>query len=405
MFANLFKPANLWSAAKRGNVKAIGELVAAGHDVNAGKRSFVHESDTPLQTAVRYRQREAIKTLVKLGANIEGKNNECETALSMAVTELDNPDVAELLLDLGAKINAARTDLAKTPLDLAVSDGEIEMVKMLLSRGARPNVGRGEKRTDPVNACAHHGNIEILRLLLNAGAEVNALHFGNRALCTAAIFGKEEFVRTLLEAGADPNLPGESGTTPLMAAVAGGKSGIVKMLVIAGAKLDAVRFSGGAETALDFAEWGKRKRQRPIAEYLRSIGAKRASELPASETTPPPEDESETLWQLRDDSDLTAKLEPWPARAGSAKLKVEISPNGHDPTMPFAGTLEYRQASSEENSEPWQLMKRGRKDEDNNVKFSEDVILAKGRTFIQFKVQPKWDKEPTILTDWKIKVA
>jgi ankyrin repeat protein len=405
MFANLFKPTDLWLAAKKDNVKAIEELVAAGHDVNARKIGFVREGYTPLHIAVIHNRKEAIRTLVKLGADVNGKNKEHETPLSIAVTELESPDIAEMLLDLGAKINAKRSDLAMTPLDMAASDGKAKMVKMLLDRGASPNVGTGEKRSDPIRACSHDGNVEILRLLLKAGADPNALHYGGRAVCTAAVFGHEEFVKVLLEAGADPNIPEESGTTPLISAVAGGKIEIVKLVVAAGAKLDAVRFSDKAETALDFSEWKNQKKTKLIADYLRGIGAKRASELPASETTPPSEDENETFWQLADDSVLTVRLEPWPLKAGAAKLKAEISTNGHDPNLPFSGTLEYRLASLEESSEPWTSMKRGWKDEDNNVKFSEDVTLSKGAVFLQFKVHPKWEKEPSVPAAWKIEVV
>ena len=49
-------------------------------------------------------------------------------------------------------------------------------------------------------------------------------------------------------------------------------------------------------------------------------------------------------------------------------------------------------------------MKRGRKDEENTVHFSDSVTLTTGTVFVQFKVHPKWDSEPTILKDWKIQV-
>jgi len=403
VFGSLFKPKDLWSAARSGNTKAIEELVASGHDVNANKRGFVREGYTPLHIAVLHKQKEAIKTLVKLGANANAKNKDGETPLWTAVTELKNPNIVELLLDLGAKIDSRRSDLGMTALDWAAFDGKLEMVKSLLNRGANPNAGRGSTHSAPIQQCAHSGNVDILRLLLKSGADVNALHFGSHALGTAAVFGHEEFVRMLLEAGADTNQPEESGTTPLMCAVAGRNFEIVRMIVEAGANLNAVRFDAKPKTALDLAE--EDKKAKAIAEYLRSVGAKRASELPASETTPPPEKENSTFWQLKDDSVLEVTLEPWPPKLGPAKLKVEISPNGHDPNLPFSGTLDYRLASWEDNSEPWKPMKRGRKDEENNVRYSDSVTLAKGTIYVQFRVHPEWEKDSTVLKDWKIEVA
>lgn len=403
MFAGLFKPKDLWAAAKSGNVKVIEELAAIGHDLNAKKTGFVREGFTPVHIAVLYEQAEAIKALVKLGANINSKNKDGETPLWLAVSELKHPAMGKLLLELGAKKDARNSDLRMTPLDWAAFDGKVEMVRMLLDHGVNPNAGRGLSRSAPIQQCANSGNVEILEMLLKAGADVNAIHAGSLALGTAATFGHLQFVKMLLEAGANPNLPDESGTTPLMCGVAGRNIGVVKLLVEAGAKLNAVRFRGNAETALDFAE--DNKATKPIADYLRGLGAKRASELPASETTPPPEEETEISWQLRDDSTLEARVEPWPPKSGPATLKVEISPNGHDSSISFAGKLEYRVAGTEDNAEPWKPMKRGRKDEDNNVCFSDAVTLAKGTVFIQFRVHPEWENEATVLKDWKIEVS
>jgi ankyrin repeat protein len=402
MFGNIFKPKDLWSAAKSGNTKDIEELVASGCDVNAKKVGFVREGWTPLHLAVLFEQKEAIETLVKLGADVNAKNKEAETPLWIAISELKKPDIAELLLDLGAKINTRRGDLGITPLDWAAFDGKVEMVKVLLRRGANPNAGKGKTRSAPIQQCANNGNVDILKALLEAGADVNATHAGDSALGSAAINGHEKFVEILLKAGANVNRADDSGTTPLISAVAGRKLAIVKMLVVAGANLNAVRFGGRVETALDFAEDGKR--DLAIAEYLRSVGAKRASELPASETTRPEPAEEGTFWQLKDDSVLEAAFDPWPPKSGQAKLKVELSPNGHDPSISFIGTLDYRVAASEENTEPWKQMKRGRKDEENSVHFSDSVTLMAGTVFVQFKVHPKWDTEPTILEDWKIQV-
>ena len=402
MFGNLFKSKNLWSAAKSGNTKAIEELIAAGHDVNGKKIGFVREGYTPLHIAVLHEQKEAIRTLARLGADVNARNKEGATPLWMAVSELKRPDIAELLLDLGAKIDSRNRDLGMTALDWAAFDGKLEVVKALLNRGANPNAGRGTTRSAPIQQCANNGSVEILKLLLKSGADVNAMFAGGNALCAAATFGHEEFVKVLLEAGANPNQPREEGTTPLMCAVAGGNVEIVKKIVEAGVNLNALRFSGSPETAVDFAE---ESRKTKIAEYLRGKGAKSASELPASETTPPPGETPGADWQLNDDSILEATFDPWPPKPGPAKLKVEISPNGHDPTISFSGSLEYRLAASADNSESWKQMKRERKDEENNVRFSDTVTLSRGTLHVQFRVQPEWEKNPTVLKDWKIEVA
>src|SRR5688572_3513060 len=213
IFEALFKPKDLWSAARRGNTKAIEELVASGQDVNAKKTGFVKEGYPPLHIAVLYEQKEAIKVLVRLGADVNSRNKDQETPLWIAVN-LKEPDILELLLDLGAGIDARPTGM--TVLDWAAFDGKSEMVRVLLARGA----------------------------------DINTPHCGGYALGSAAIGGHADFVRVLLQAGADPNQAEDSGTTPLFCAVAGRKLQVVKLIVEAGAKLNAVRFHGNAETAL-----------------------------------------------------------------------------------------------------------------------------------------------------------
>jgi ankyrin repeat protein len=397
----LFKPRDLWSAAKRGDVKGIEQLVANGHDLNARKTGFFNEGFTPLHLAVLHQQKEAIRALVKLGADIEAKNNEGERPLWAAVSKPTDPDIVELLLDLGAKVNSRKRDLSMTALDWASFDGNLKMVLVLLKRGANPNAGSGKNRSAPIQQCAHNGSVEILNALLKAGADVNAVDADWTALGTAAISGHTEFVQMLLNAGANPNQADVSGTTPLFCAVAGKELVIVRMLAEAGGNLNAVRFRGNAETPLDFTDLSDKK-GRAIAEYFRSVGAKRAVELPEAETTPPPERKSGTFWQLQDDSVVEVTLEPWPPRPGLAKIKVEVSPNGHDPSLPFTGILDYRLSFADDSTGSWTAMKRGRRDAENCVHFSASTELAKGTMFIQFKIQPEWEKSPTILKDWKI---
>ena len=71
--------------------------------MNAKKIGFVREGYTPLHIAVLHERKEAIKTLVKLCADVNAKNKDGETPLWIAVSELKHPDTVELLLDLGAK--------------------------------------------------------------------------------------------------------------------------------------------------------------------------------------------------------------------------------------------------------------------------------------------------------------
>ena len=76
-------------------------------------------------------------------------------------------------------------------------------------------------------------------------------------LHAAAIRGDTNAVRTLLEAGADPNAPGGQGGTPLHAALEKGHRQVARILIAAGSALDAENNAGvsAREIAKALALW------------------------------------------------------------------------------------------------------------------------------------------------------
>ncbi|CAM9187272.1 unnamed protein product, partial [Choristocarpus tenellus] len=81
--------------------------------------------------------------------------------------------------------------------------------------------------------------------LLNAITNEPRTHMvGTNALLMATSIGLEQEVHSLLAAGADPNIHGSDGRTPLMYALVQGMDGVVQALVGAGADVDAVDCMG-----------------------------------------------------------------------------------------------------------------------------------------------------------------
>ena len=187
-------------------------------------------------------------------------------------------DVAGLLLDAGAEIDARNCD-GRTPLHDAIESGSVAVVDLLLDRGAEldvcsaailghldrlkelldadPALARDRSTgLEPICWAAYGNQAETARELLARGAAPD-----QGELFCAASCGHAEVADVLLAHGADPNATeGESRSTPLHVAVAMrftcDSSAFVRLLVEAGAEVNARNASGQTplQLALEGAE-------------------------------------------------------------------------------------------------------------------------------------------------------
>ncbi len=115
----------------------------------------------------------------------------------------------------------ARGELNITPLMLAASLGNLEMVRALIEVGADVKATDERDRT-PLFYAAYNSDLdrgypEVVKALIDAGAEVEAqIFYGVRALMVAAGSGEAGVVAVLLKAGADPKARNDGGRTALM---------------------------------------------------------------------------------------------------------------------------------------------------------------------------------------------
>ena len=176
-------------------------LLAAGLMV-CGHATAVRAADRlPIVDAARNADANALRALLKQGADVNAASADGTTALHWA-SYRDNVEIVDLLIRAGAKVDAAN-DLGATPLWNASMNGSAAMVRRLLEAGAHPNLALLLGET-PLMIAARSGNAGVVTQLIDKGANVNARGpRGQTALMWAVSEQHPEVVKVLLARGAD----------------------------------------------------------------------------------------------------------------------------------------------------------------------------------------------------------
>jgi ankyrin repeat protein len=115
-----------------------------------------------------------------------------------------------------------------------------------------------------LTAAVEKEDTAAIRKMIASFQNVNQRDLPSRqtALAIAAVGGRVQSLRTLLELGADPNLSDNIGMTPLMYAVEVGNEGAVSALVHAGANVAAVNDAG--KSAMSLARERNQEKMLPL---------------------------------------------------------------------------------------------------------------------------------------------
>ncbi|WP_066218722.1 ankyrin repeat domain-containing protein [Formosa haliotis] len=146
--------------------------------------------------------------------------------------------------------NAKNFDIAA--LLEAAQNGNLEAISYALGQGFDPNTSGEENRTTLMLA-AFNGHTSVVKALLDSGATVDLRDTTDR---TALMYGCTgpfaSTVKLLVESGAQVNLKdNHEQWTPIMFAAGEGQIEVMKILLDAGADVNAVDVDG--ESSYDFA--------------------------------------------------------------------------------------------------------------------------------------------------------
>ena len=250
--------------------------------------------NTPLRLAFKSNALEAEKVLLQWAEErsleTEALEGDKSRIVSVEVTEVTkaNEDLEKALLSKspqkaknifqavrdGATDLTAADEKGHTALHWAVSKNEMDIIKIILDRGGDVNAQTHQHNETPLHYAAQKDFAKVAAELIARGAllEDQQVH-GNTPLMEAAGKGAVEVIRVLIDAGANVNAKGsETHYTALHRAAETDQSEVAKLLIQAGADVNAKSSEEyDSQTTLDIA---KEFESLEVSHLLKQAGAK-----------------------------------------------------------------------------------------------------------------------------------
>jgi len=191
----------LTSAIEGRNHKIIEQVLDKGVPPDSAEMHLLRE-------AVLNHDTESLLLLLLFGADPNRPDTDGVTPLYSAV-HVAYPEGAKALLKYGADPNLTAGPHGETPLDLAIEQRNTILTHLLLIYGGDPNHLMPNGNAPLIQAIDESAPKRLVDLLLAYDADTNVKDdHGRTALCEAVLSNRADIITSLLDRGADPNLPG-----------------------------------------------------------------------------------------------------------------------------------------------------------------------------------------------------
>jgi ankyrin repeat protein len=215
----------MWAVSQRQSA-VIEALLQGGADVQAGSKTGF----TPLMFAAQTGDAESTGILLRAGARPNDVQPKTGLTSLMIASAMAHAKAVDVLLDNGAKPDLVDTNgysaLHRVVRDSdygvnpATKDDVLTIVKSLVKHGANPNIRLTQDKEKAAEEIKN-GNVQTYEK--RSAVTVNEIILqGATPIFLAAEVNNLDVIKALVDAGADPLLASERGTTPLMMAAGGG---------------------------------------------------------------------------------------------------------------------------------------------------------------------------------------
>ncbi|MFP6751965.1 MAG: ankyrin repeat domain-containing protein, partial [Pirellulaceae bacterium] len=339
--AQVKRPAapDFFEAIRNNNVASIKQQLADGVDPESLDQEL---QMSPLAMAAAVGSEEITRLLLDAGANVDVRNTDGTTPLATAVF-FGHPEVVKLLLEEGADPAAQnlKGEKASDYVTQPMPDGILQLIGGLIRVRVDPvaakqsipaiaallgvEPGSAAAAAGPLGKsiwdAAAAGDLELLQANLKVGNDINAMvpaglpGAGGTPLHIAAMSNQVEVIEFLLGKGADVNIKAgdENGSTPLQWAAVFGKYEAVKALVEIG-KADVNARDNNNATALDALPFDITFGTDPtisvdkpkIKTYLMAKGAKPGAGAGLNPASPTPSSSAKDIWTAAAEGNVAA---------------------------------------------------------------------------------------------------